>query len=294
MTDLLEQNRPHRISWRYYGGGTAGSLWNAPNAISHICVPGGGTCTGADWTSNGSVTLQPGQVLTDISNCELRQVNWVIPDGNWSDHPGTISADGGPSWVAAIVNAIGNSWNASNHKCDYWGNNSNDATAILITWDDWGGFYDDVSPATTIGIGYKNGGGNGQQYVYGFRVPLLVVSAYAKPSYTSSLNHDFGSILNFTEYVFGQNGKPLGEINPAYHYADFFVQDAASPPNDYSLYDFFDFSQPRAFVPITGAKYALTCFTNPKSCFLGFPMDPDNDALEAAEAADNAHVPTQR
>ena len=116
--------------------------------------------------------------------------------------------------------------------------------------------------------------------MYGFRVPLLVVSAYAKPTYTSNLNHDFGSILNFIEYVFGQNGKPLGEINPAYHYADFFVQDTAAPPNNYSLYDFFDFSQPRTFTSITGWKYPPSCFINPTSCFQSYPMDPDNDASE--------------
>jgi len=280
LTDLLEQSKPQPISWRYYGNVGPGSLWNAPNAINHICKPSGGVCTGTDWT-NGNVALGSGQILNDIANCRLREVSWVIPDGNWSDHPGTAGADAGPSWVAAIVNAIGNSWTNSNHKCDYWGNNSNDATAVLITWDDWGGFYDDVNPAAAIGLGYKNGGGNGQQYVYGFRVPLLVVSAYAKPSYTSSLNHDFGSMLNFTEFVFGHNGKSLGEINPAYHYADFFVQDKGAAPNNYSLYDFFNFSSPpQKFVPVTGTKYAPACFTNPTGCFTAFPMAPDKDAEE--------------
>jgi phospholipase C len=285
LPDLLEQNKPNPISWRYYADISTGSLWNAPNAINHICVPSGGACTGPDWTTNGDVTLTSGQILTDISNCQLRQVNWVIPDGNWSDHPAGLGGEGGPSWVAAIVNAIGNSWSTSHHQCDYWGNNSDDATAILITWDDWGGFFDHVNPASKIGLGFPGTGGLGQQYVYGFRVPLLVVSAYAK-AYTSPLNHDFGSILNFTEFVFGHNGKSLGEINPNYHYSDFYVQDTAASPNNYSLYDFFDFSQqPRSFTPITGAKYPPNCFLAPKSagCFPNYPMAPDNDAMEGED-----------
>src|SRR5208283_1339152 len=136
LSDLLDANTPP-ISWRYYGNMTPDSLWNAPNAINHICMPSGGVCNGPAWT-NGSVALQSGQILTDIGNCQLPQVSWIIPDGNWSDHAGTVSTDGGPSWVAAIVSAVGNSWSNSNHKCDYWGTNSNDSTAILITWDDWG------------------------------------------------------------------------------------------------------------------------------------------------------------
>jgi phospholipase C len=53
-------------------------------------------------------------------------------------------------------------------------------TVILIVWDDWGGWYDHVNPLNTIGIGYPNSGNNnGIQYVYGFRVPLLVVSTFA-------------------------------------------------------------------------------------------------------------------
>jgi phospholipase C len=284
LSDLLDANTPP-ISWRYYGNMTPDSLWNAPNAINHICMPSGGVCNGPAWT-NGSVALQSGQILTDIGNCQLPQVSWIIPDGNWSDHAGTVSTDGGPSWVAAIVNAVGNSWSNSNHKCDYWGTNSNDSTAILITWDDWGGFYDHVSPLSKVGIGYPGAQGYSQQYVYGFRVPLLVVSAYAKQSYTSTLNHDFGSILNFTEYALGENGKSLGEIDPPYHYADYYAQDVGAAPNNYALYDFFNFSQtPLSFTTITGAKYAPICFTSPKStgCFANYPIDPDNDAKEGED-----------
>jgi phosphoesterase family protein len=292
LPDLLTSQNPP-ITWRYYAAFEAGSLWNAPNAIDHMCVPGvarSGACAGTDWTG-GNVVTAAGQVLTDISNCQLPQVSWVIPDGNWSDHPG--GTDGGPSWIAAIVNAIGQSKCAS--PAANWGN-----TAILITWDDWGGFFDDVNPEQHVGLGYKNGNGNGQSYVYGFRVPLLVVSTYTRQTggaskaggqpasstysgYMSNVNHDFGSILNFIEYVFGQNGQSIGTIGPPqFPYADFFAPDA--PPSDpnspYGLSDFFNFNKSHAFQPVTGAKYPPSCFFNPKSCFKDYPQAPDNDAYD--------------
>jgi phospholipase C len=295
LADVLESAG---VSWRYYSG-AEGSLWTAPDAIHHICLENNGRCSGPDWPPTGTkVSHNPGQVLTDLgvngtgtNNCQLQEMSWVIPDGHWSDHPGTVGHDGGPSWVAAIVNAVGGYDNSGVKlpvQCNYWAD-----TAILITWDDWGGFYDDVNPITTIGggsSGYPGGGGNGSKYVYGFRVPLLVVSPYAKAGYISGpannptcpnfYCHDFGSILKFSEYVFGQQGKALGPIGSSqWPYADSFVQDLGNPPNNYSLYDFFDFHrQPRTFTPITGAKYATKCFLKPTACFPHFqPAVPDGD-----------------
>jgi hypothetical protein len=106
MTDLLENNTQGAVSWRYYsdtsiGANPQGNLWTAPNAIEHICLPSGGNCTGPDWPGqtnyNGKITLKPPQILTDLGAvagkpCNLQQVSWVIPDGSWSDHPGTVGA----------------------------------------------------------------------------------------------------------------------------------------------------------------------------------------------------------
>ena len=295
LPDVLDANG---VTWRYYGWNLA-SRWVAPNSIEHICQPSGfdGTCKGPAFQT-GQVTGTPVDVLTDLGvngtgsqACNLPKVSWVIPDGSWSDHPGGVSGDGGPSWVAAIVNAVGGYDNSGNQlpvQCNYWGN-----TVILVLWDDWGGFYDDVNPITTMGggkPGYVGGSGNGQQYVYGFRVPLIVISPYAKQGYISGpasnptcpnyYCHDFGSMLNFIEYAFGTNGNSLGTIGPSqWPYADFFVQDTSTAPNNYSLYDFFNWSQQaRPFVPITGAKYSTTCFFNPSSCMKGFaPSPPDSD-----------------
>jgi hypothetical protein len=146
------------------------------------------------------------------------------------------------------------------------------------------------------GIGYPYNNSGGSRYVYGFRVPLLVVSAFAKPHFidgpvanpqcvspnSSPYCHDFGSVRSFIEYTFG-----LGEIYPTYHYADHWAPDA--PPNcpncTYSLSDFFgDFDQPQTFNPIFQSKYPKDCFHNPKlaGCFgADFLEDvPDNDAVD--------------
>jgi phospholipase C len=185
LTDLLNAKG---VTWRYYTP-SAGSIWTGPDAIEHICqqqtINGTLTCTGPDWMSN--VIIPQTQVLMDIANGQLPQVSWIIPNGQSSDHAG--SNDGsGPSWVAAIVNEIGNS--------PYWAN-----TAIIITWDDWGGWYDHVAPKV-INDGVSWGSG----YVYGFRVPLIVVSPYAKAAYISHTTHDFGSILKFIETTFDLPG----------------------------------------------------------------------------------------
>ncbi|MBV9264601.1 MAG: hypothetical protein JO061_00385 [Acidobacteriaceae bacterium] len=177
---------PAKVSWRYYAP-SAGSIWTAPNAISHICESSGfgGECLGAEWAKN--VDLTPSDVLIDIANCNLRNLSWVIPTGANSDHA-RANDGGGPSWVAAIVNAIGES-----SSCDggagYWKD-----TAILITWDDWGGWYDHVPPHI---LPHPQGG-----YQLGFRVPLIVVSAHTPARYINNDPHDFGTLLRFIESNF--------------------------------------------------------------------------------------------
>jgi len=228
LTDLLNAQG---ISWRYYAN-SAGTIWTAPNAIQHMCgpdatPPNATKCTASDWTNN--VVLKYTQVLTDIANNQLAQVSWVTPNGLQSDH--AQSTDGtGPSWVASVVNAIGNS--------PYWSN-----TAIFITWDDWGGWYDHVPPKII------------NSYEYGFRVPLIVVSPYAKAQHISHNTHDFGSMLKFTEETFGL--QSLG-------YADAAADDFA---------DCFDFSQaPLKFQTINAPLKAAFFLNDTRP-----PTDPDDD-----------------
>ncbi|HTR23369.1 MAG TPA: alkaline phosphatase family protein [Terriglobales bacterium] len=229
MDYLFDQATP-KITWTYYSSGQS-SLWVAPNSLANICIPQAGVCTGPDWTkgaSNGFVDTTPPDVLDDIANCALSQVAWITPAGQYSDHP--INSGQGPSWVAAIVNAIGSSTNCDGGS-GYWKD-----TAIFITWDDWGGWYDHVRPVFQTGA-------NQNDYQLGFRVPLVVVSAYAKPSYVSNQQYDFGSIVKAIEGIFG-----LGTLG----FAD------TRATND--LHDFFNFTQPATTyktipAPLTGSFF---------------------------------------
>jgi phospholipase C len=236
LTDELDSRG---LSWRYYAP-TPNSIWSAPNAIRHMCQPreenGEFVCTGEAWRH---VVIPSKQFLTDVRNGSLSAVTWITPAGQYSDHPGLSNSTGGPSWVASIVNAIGDS--------PFWSN-----TAIIVTWDDWGGWYDHVPPPKIINDGKSWGSG----YVYGFRVPLIVISPYARPAYISHVNHDFGSILNFIEQVFRL--KSLG-------YADAHTVD--------DLSDCFSFAQtPLQFKSIEASLNA-EYFINDTSV----PEDPDTD-----------------
>ena len=179
------------VSWRYYGQ-EVGGIWMAPNAIKHICKAVNGQCTGKEFANN--IEPKSSAILSDIlTKCKLRGVSWVTPDGKNSDHSGNLARTGGPSWVASIVNAVGNSTctdTINGNQVTYW-----DDTAILITWDDWGGWYDHVQPRIEP---YPQGG-----YQMGFRVPLLVVSAYTLPGYIHNGREDFGSVARFVEHNFG-------------------------------------------------------------------------------------------
>ncbi len=189
LADLLDNAG---VSWRYYTSSKTGG-WTGPNAIYHLVH-------GADWSN---VIQNPSTILTDISKNRLAGVSWVTPTWQESDHS-NFNKGLGPSWVASIVNAVGAS--------AYWSD-----TAIFVTWDDWGGWYDHVAP--TI---YNS-------YEYGLRVPLIVISPYAKQAYVSHVTHDFGSILHFTEEVFNL---------PSLGFAD-------SRADDMS--DCFQFTEPRKF-----------------------------------------------
>jgi hypothetical protein len=202
--------------------------------------------------------------------------------------------------LGRIINAVGNSNctdTINDQPVKYW----ND-TVILVVWDDWGGWYDHVSPASPSGpgIGYSNG--DSGWYVHGNRVPFLVISAYNKHvqngllGYTGYISgpldnhtcvqtnycHDFGSILNFVEFTFG-----LASIGDGH--SDYADDQAPDGPNvcsscTYSLSDFFNFDlPPNNFNPITSFKYQETCFHNPDqpSCWPNAPdEDPDDDAYE--------------
>ena len=208
MATLLEAKG---LSWRYYSQGLpnkdiANSIWTAPNWIAPICKPNSTftQCTGEDWINN--VDLTSSDILLDLQNCNLKNMVWVIPIGQNSDHPSDdpdVANDGGPAWVANVINGVSSSPctdTINGVQVPYWQD-----TAIIVTWDDWGGFYDHVLPPFLSAP--KEGQGD---YQLGFRVPLLVVSAYTGPTIDITNQYDFGSILRFAEHNFGITEGALG------------------------------------------------------------------------------------
>jgi phospholipase C len=242
MVTLLDNHQPP-LSWKFYTDSEV-SIGTAPIWSRPICQPDSKyqTCTGLGWQNN--VDVYPPDVLADIGACKLSNMSWVDPRGQDSDHPGSPGNTGGPSWVASIVNAIGQSSCTNPDGSSYW-----NSTVIFVTWDDWGGWYDH-EPPNLLSVPTQGQG----DYQYGFRVPLLVISAYTPVGYVDNLRYDFGSILRFVEQNFG---IPEGALN----FAD------ARAAND--LTSFFNWNQqPRVFQPIAaplGADY----FLNDKS-----PVEP--------------------
>jgi phospholipase C len=151
------------LSWRLYSASKS-SQWMGYRSIRHIRF-------GADWNAN--VIGSSLQVIADVAKGELADVTWVTPSCKNSDHSACGSPTG-PEWVSDVVNAIGES--------PFWS-----STAIFVMWDEWGGWYDHVKPP------YLDFDG------LGFRVPLLVISPFAKRGYVSHVQYEHGSILKFIE-----------------------------------------------------------------------------------------------
>jgi len=200
---LGDEMDARQVSWAYYApriaAASGGYIWSAYDAIRHIRE-------GPDWRTR--VRSPQTAILTDIAAGMLPAVSWVAPDAHASDHA-RLTDGSGPAWVASIVDAIGAS--------RYWKD-----TAILIVWDDWGGWYDHVAPPSVDPMGL------------GFRVPMIVVSPFARHGYVSHATHEFGSILHFVEATFSL--PSLG------------TRDAISD----DLSDCFDFTQtPAPLVPVS-------------------------------------------
>ena len=214
IADLLDNAH---ISWKYYAPvvtDQGGPFWSAFDAISNVRY-------GPDWATH--VITPQTNVLQDIAAGKLASVSYVAPDWNDSDHAGAL-VSGGPSWVASIVNAIG--------KSQYW-----KSTAIVILWDDWGGWYDNVPPPQLDFVGL------------GIRVPCIIVSPYAKPHFVSHTVYEFGSVLRFIEETFD-----LGSLG-------------TSDQRAKSLSDSLDFALPPRSFRIIPAAYPMAHFLHEKPSY---------------------------
>jgi len=168
VTTLADNLQAAGVSWAYYGPaeGNPGYVWVALDAINHIRNT-------SIWTTN----VHPDtQFIADAKAGKLPAVSWLVT-GPDSEHPPDSTCTG-ENWTVDVINAIMGS--------PQWSN-----TAIFLTWDDFGGFYDHVPPPTddTFGLG--------------IRVPFLIISPYAKSGYVSHTQYELSSILKFIEEDFG-------------------------------------------------------------------------------------------
>jgi phospholipase C len=194
-----------KLSWRFYTSSYGsrssgdGGFWSSYQAVRHIYY-------GPDWKND--VITPNWKFITDVRKGELANFTWITPVCDDSDHVNCFGGYG-PSWVAALVNAVGQS--------KFW-----DSSAIFIQWDDWGGLYDHVPPPFEDYDGL------------GFRVPLIIVSPYAKHDYVSHVQYETASVLRFAENLYGLDQLAAADKR------------ANSPAKDC-----FDFNQkPRPFVKI--------------------------------------------
>nr|MBA3430612.1 hypothetical protein [Actinomycetota bacterium] len=163
---LPDQLEKAGISWHYYAD--EGSWMNAMLAIKHMRYS-------KHW---GRDITPEEQFPEDIAKEKLDSVSWVVPGPGVNEHPGGPSVCTGENWTVSVVNQI--------MRSKYWKN-----TAIILTWDDFGGFYDHVPPPQYDVMGL------------GPRVPLLIISPWAKQGYVDNTEYEFSSVLKFIETVHG-------------------------------------------------------------------------------------------
>jgi len=156
------------VSWKYYSAGSTDPayIWSTFNSIDAVR-------NGPDWAK----ILDTSNFVTDVQNNQLPSVSWVITPDWQSEHPFSSTCEGENATVTEL--------NALMNNAALW-----NTTAVFIVWDDFGGMYDHVAPPDldTFGLGP--------------RVPLLVISPYARKGHISTTQYEFSSVLKFIEERF--------------------------------------------------------------------------------------------
>jgi phospholipase C len=171
FSNLADDMTTAGVSWKYYAPGPTdvADHWDVLKAFKQD-------------VNSPNIALD-NQFLTDAANRTLPSFSWLIAPLAASEHPPSTSCNG-ENWTVQYLNALqqGPDWSS---------------TAVFLTWDDYGGFYDHVAPVNKDGLGL------------GFRTPFMVISPYAyagdNPTNTH-ISHDpteFSSVLKFAEETFG-------------------------------------------------------------------------------------------
>jgi phospholipase C len=188
-TDLTYLLAKNNVSWAYYNA--AGPGPNDPDEFPQPqwWDPMPGLVTVNQDNQEGNIQ-DAANYFSAAANGTLPSVSWVLPNGDYSEHPPYRISDG-QAWVSSVINAAmaGPEWNS---------------TAIFFSYDDWGGFYDHVSPPTA------------DRYGYGIRVPGMVISPWAKHGYIDPQTFSSDAYLKFIEddFLGGQRLNPSTDGRP--------------------------------------------------------------------------------
>src|SRR5258708_19347875 len=148
-------------------------MWSAIEGVRYVCFS-------PQWQAR---VVPVSTFADDAAKGTLPAVSWLIPDCDVSEHPTvnafaattlSVSACAGEKWTVQKIMAI--------MQGPLW-----PTTAIVLTWDDFGGFYDHVAPPAA------------DQFGLGPRVPLIVISPYAKEGVVSHTTYEFASVLQMIE-----------------------------------------------------------------------------------------------
>jgi len=224
-TDITWLLYAHHVSWAYYV--QAGTQPDCAVDSAETCAPVSQNFqTPGIWNPLplfGDVqqdhqlhNIQPlSDYLRAARNGTLPAVSWIVPSGSDSDHP-PASVHRGQAYVTALINAA--------MKSPDW-----DSTAIFLSWDDWGGFYDNVVPPAVDANGY------------GLRVPSIVISPYAKQGFIDHQTLSSDAYLKFIEddFLGGARLNPATDGRP-----DPRLDVREDEPVLGNLVEDFDFSQP--------------------------------------------------
>jgi len=194
---------PAGTSWKFYGSNfyALSEIWTMFDAVRSVRY-------GPGWNN----VVNANQFERDIDAHELPAVSWLVNQDLADEHPQVGGVCVGENWTVTKINKLMNS--------DYWKD-----TAIIFTMDDFGGWYDHVPPPRQYGCDPKRPHG------LGFRLPLIVISPYAKPHFIFREVSEHASIPRFIEKIFGA-AHTLSDLDPA-------AQDGQA--ND--LMNAFDFAQ---------------------------------------------------
>lgn len=161
LPDLLERRG---ISWKYYTGPSP--YFMVIRGIPHVRY-------GPMWEK----VVSWEEFVPDLEAGDLPSVSWLVPPADLSDHPGYGAMCEGENWTVRQLNAL--------MRSPEWKH-----TAVVLTWDDFGGYYDHVPPPHV------------DIYGYGPRVPAIVISPWSRPGAIWSETADFSSVLKLIETVF--------------------------------------------------------------------------------------------